>query len=363
MRPRLRVSLVIPWLFVAGAQAQFCHPDETWSDPFVDQTVTGSNREQIYQNTVAYCMAQCCSRTWCIGIEYRRSHINKQCNLLEVSHLDGTHSLEANAGWDYYYKGPNVGDYTTNNNPACAGGGTAATGVWYERPGEAIKERNVVTHNGYTVDACKIVCCQTWWCNSFEHFASTNQCQLTPYVWYEVEFYSVTGVNYYQAAANMPPSPPRAPSLGYVQPALQLSWDNAAATCEGLGGMLAVPHNQAEWDAMVASRITVRRFGLASTRPRATTSTAASTVRTRGRPTPTGTPTSRRAARIDAAWWRGTSRAMDGSTTCAPRRATSSARTRDRPCQRCRRLHPRRHSHRRTRRVRSCRSRARRESA
>jgi hypothetical protein len=261
MPPRLRVALVIPWLFVTTVQAQLlCHPDESWSDAFVNQILTGTNREQIYQKTVAVCQAECCARTWCIAIEYRSGHVNKQCNLLEVSHLDGTNTLSASSGWDYYYKGPNVGDYTTNNNPACAGGGLATTDSWYTVSNYGIVNRDLATYTGYSVDQCKTECCNTWWCRSFEHAAGSSECHLKSHVWYEVASATTSGVDYYQAAANEPPSPPMAPLTGYVQPALQRSWDDAVSTCEGLGGALAVPHNQAEWDAMVASRVTSNSF-------------------------------------------------------------------------------------------------------
>ena len=258
MRPYGRLSaptlLLLASYFVPVARAQLCHPDETWSAPSLNQELNGANRESTFQQTVAVCQAECCARSWCIAIDYRSGHLNKECRLLEISHLDGTHVLEAASGWDYYYKGPNVGDYTTNNNPACAGGGTATTDVWYEQPNSAIRNRDLATSTVANVNECKTSCCNTWWCNSFDHNTASGECHLTTYLWYEVDFYSISGIDYYQASYNMPPSPPRAPNTGYLNPALQQGWDDAAATCEGMGGMLAVPHNQAEWDAIVASR-------------------------------------------------------------------------------------------------------------
>ena len=245
--------------FVPVARAQLCHPDESWSDPFLNQQLSANHIDMVFQMSVAACQHRCCVTAGCIAIEYKSGHVNKQCNLFAASHLDGTNTLSAASGWDYYYKGPNVGDYTNNNEPACAGGGLAATDEWYSVSGYAIRERNLASHSGYTLDQCKTECCNTWWCKSFD-FGNAGECHLSTYLWYEVDFYAISSHSYYQASYNMPPSPPRAPSLGYLQPQLQQSWDEAAATCEGLGGMLAVPHNQAEWDAMVASRVTSTSF-------------------------------------------------------------------------------------------------------
>jgi hypothetical protein len=106
----------------------------------------------------------------------------------------------------------------------------------------------------------------------------------------------------------------------------------------------------------------VRPSGLASTHQQATTSIVVSMARTPGRRSPTGTPTSRRPARTDAVWWRGTSRATAGWTTRVRRRATLSARTWHRPRLHCRPRHPHHPSRRPHHRERSCRSAARRAS-
>ena len=223
----------------------------TWQ-PFLDQTLSGDNREIYFQVTLEQCKALCCTteRPWCLAVEWR-DDLNFQCNLLENSHMDGTsgETLSSNTQFSYYLKTP---EGQINAHPQCTG-----DAEWATVAQTAILDKNAEVITGVTLDACKEACCepQRAWCKSLEFRSTDGTCHLAVHKYGEVETHYNAQWDYWGPPLPSPP-PPQAPNTGYFQPQQQqMGWHAARDYCENLGGILAVPHSQDDMDAIAGSRV------------------------------------------------------------------------------------------------------------